>query len=116
MSATYTYENERPAAVDAREPIDELTAALDDLLELRATVDEDTVKAVDRLTERVAEARRLLINRRREQLSGWQQGLADAGEDVRRELGRWAIRAQRTTGALAQLADEIVRRKSQLTR
>lgn len=115
MTVTYSHANLRSPAVDAPEPIDELTAALDDLLELRATVGDDAVRTVDAATARVTEVRRVLINRRQAQISGWQQGLADAGEDVRRELGRWAIRAQRTPGGLMTLADEIERRRHQLT-
>ena len=50
----------------------------------------------------------------RDQTAEWQTALESAGDDVLRELGRRAVRAQRSPAALKDLSDEIRRRKAEL--
>ena len=44
----------------------------------------------------------------------WRDQLSDAADDALRELGRWAVRAQRSPEALSDLAKEIRERKAEI--
>ncbi|QEC49800.1 hypothetical protein FSW04_20990 [Baekduia soli] len=75
--------------------------------EVRAGLD----RAVARLRSIAADARSLAG----EQVDGFEASLDRAGEEVRVELGRRAVRAQQTPEALTALGGEIRRRRAQLT-
>lgn len=50
-----------------------------------------------------------------EQVSDWQHSLDKATDDVRRELGILAVRAQRSPEALRAMSAEIRKRKAEIT-
>lgn len=51
----------------------------------------------------------------REQVSDWRRSLDKASDDVRRELGILAVRAQSSPHALRAMSAEIRKRKTQIT-
>jgi hypothetical protein len=54
-----------------------------------------------------------LRSRAEDQTAQWEDTLERASEDALRELGRLAVRAQRTPEALTELSAEIRKRKAQ---
>lgn len=60
------------------------------------------------------EVRGELRERAEDQTAEWQNALEQAPEKVRREMGRRAIRAQRTPEALEELSAEIRKLKADL--
>jgi len=64
--------------------------------------------------DRIRDAGKEMRSQSSEQLSGWQHALEDAAEDARRDLGRVAVRAQRTPEALTALSREIRDRRAAL--
>jgi hypothetical protein len=64
--------------------------------------------------ERLRKAATELRSRAEDEASDWEGALEHASEEMRRELGRLAVRAQRTPEALTEMSTEIRRRKTQL--
>ncbi|MGH2987840.1 MAG: hypothetical protein ACRDLO_14290 [Solirubrobacterales bacterium] len=104
---------------------DELQRAIDDLRkagekatgDVRSSID----SAVSRLREasdeaqgRVRDATSGASDRAQEQIRGWRSTLEDATEDVRRELGRLAVRAQSSLESVEDLAKELDERRKSL--
>lgn len=96
-------------------PVDYLQDALKDLDKAREKAGEEAGANIDAAIDRIGEVRGDLTTRGQGQLSEWQEQLEEAAEDVRRELGRWAIRAQRTPEALTELSAEITKRRKEIT-
>jgi uncharacterized protein YicC (UPF0701 family) len=108
---TKTEEREVSAAQHLEDALDDLNQARQSAQdELRSRLDSAISRASDALddlrsdTEDRAES---LRSRAEEKTKEWQHTLEDATEDVRRELGVRAVRAQRTRDALDAMADEI---------
>jgi uncharacterized protein YicC (UPF0701 family) len=110
---------------DEQTVVDYLEHAVEDLNVARQQAGEEVRAAIDSAISRSREALEDLrtdAQERAEKLRGraeerageWQTTLEDATEDVRRELGIRAVRAQRTKDALDALADEIKSRKKTL--
>lgn len=98
--------------------IDYLEHAVDDLKqagqeagdEMRSAIDSAisrTREALEDLRTDAGERAESLRSRAEERASEWQKALEDASEDVRRELGIRAIRAQQSEDALNTLSEEI---------
>jgi hypothetical protein len=94
--------------------LDYLQKAVDDLDKARSRATDELRETIDGVIERLRKAASDLRTRAEDETSQWQETLDDASEDARRELGRRAVRAQRTPEALAELSSEIRKRKAQL--
>ena len=73
-------------------------------------------RSLDSALERLREVRSELPQRAEDQTAEWQDALERAPEKVRREMGRRAIRAQRTPEALEELSAEMRKREADLGR
>ncbi|MBV8217526.1 MAG: hypothetical protein JO325_03605 [Solirubrobacterales bacterium] len=71
-------------------------------------------RSLDSALDRLREVKDELRERAEDQTAEWQHALEQAPERVRREMGRRAIRAQRTPEALEELSAEIRTRKAEL--
>ncbi len=118
--ATQTTDEQREvsAAQHLEDALDDLNQARQSAQEdLRSRIDSAIGRARDALddlrsdTEERAES---LRTRAEEQAKDWQRMLEDATEDVRRDLGVRAVRAQRTEDALDAMADEIKGHKKEV--
>lgn len=117
--ATQTEEGQQTA-------VDYLEHAVDDLHQARQEAQEEIRSSIDSAISRAREAldevrsdasdrAEKLRDHAQERAHDWQQALEDATEDVRRELGVRAVRAQRTGDALDAMADEIKGRREELS-
>jgi len=116
--ATETQETQQSA-------VDYLEHAVDDLNQARQEAQEDVRSAIDSAISRAREAlddvrsetsdrAEKLRARAEERTHEWQRALEDASEDVRRELGVRAVRAQRSKEAIEAIEDEIKTQKKEL--
>jgi hypothetical protein len=80
----------------------------------RGRAGDELLVNVDRPSSACARWRPSCAPRAEDEASDWQSALQRASEDMRRESGRLALRAQRTPEALTAMSTEIRRRKSQL--
>jgi hypothetical protein len=106
----------KPAPPAPRTSVDYLEDALKDLGMAREKGGKEIRASIDAAMERVREAAKELGSRGQDQVGEWQKTLDAAADDALRELGRMAIRAQRSPEALTQLSAEIRKRRSQLSR
>jgi uncharacterized protein YicC (UPF0701 family) len=88
--------------------------ALEDLDHARQQATREVRADIDGAADRLRQAVGDLRDGVQEQLSAFEQTLDRAGDDMRRELARRAIRAQRTPEALTELAREVRKRKAEL--
>ena len=93
---------------------DRLKDAVEDLDKARDQAGQQAKEGIDSAIARIREAASELGDRARDQTGEWQSALESAGDDLLRELGRRAVRAQRSPAALKDLSDEIRRRKAEL--
>jgi hypothetical protein len=93
---------------------DYLQSALQDLSKARESATEDVREAIDAASERVRVATRDATDRAQGEVGDWRRALEQAGEDLRRELGLLAVRAQDSPEALSAMSAEIRKRKAQL--
>ena len=93
---------------------DRLKDAVEDLDKARDQAGQQAKESIDSAIARIREAASELGDKARDQTAEWQTALESAGDDVLRELGRRAVRAQRSPAALKDLSDEIRRRKAEL--
>jgi uncharacterized protein YicC (UPF0701 family) len=103
-----------PAHRSEKSSLDYLQKAVDDLDKARGRASDELRETIDGVIERLRKAASDLRSRAEDETSQWQDTLDRASEDARRELGRRAVRAQRTPEALAELSTEIRKRKAQL--
>ena len=96
-------------------PLDYLQDALEDLEKAREKAGDDVSASIDSARERISEAREDLTDRGEVQVKDWREQLGSAADETLRELGRWAIRAQRSPEALTELSKEITARKAKLS-
>jgi uncharacterized protein YicC (UPF0701 family) len=104
-----------PTARRQPSSLDYIQKALDDLDKARGRASDELRESIDSAIERLRHAASDLRSRAEDETSQWQQSLDRASEDVRRELGRRAVRAQRTPDALTELSTEIRKRRSQVS-
>lgn len=93
---------------------DRLKDAVQDLDKARDEAGQQAKESIDSAIARIREAASELGDKARDQTAEWQTALEGAGDDLLRELGRRAVRAQRSPAALKDLSDEIRRRKAEL--
>jgi predicted nucleic acid-binding Zn-ribbon protein len=116
MPATTTkLEGEHSAKSPGKAPADYLKDALGDLDKAREKAGEEVSASIDSARERINDAREGLSNRSQDQVKDWREQLGSAADDALRELGRLAIRAQRSPDALTELSEEITKRKTEVS-
>jgi hypothetical protein len=96
--------------------LDYLQQALDDLDSAREQAQHEVGASIDAAVDRIRDARNDLTTRAHDEAGDLQSRLEHASEEVRREIGRTAIRAQRTPDALTAMQAEIRDRKRKLER
>lgn len=103
----------------AREPVkkgsgDHLLQAFENLDCAREQVQEEARSSIDSAMERIRDVKNDLTTRVRDEADELQARLDNAPEDLRREFGLTAVRAQRTPEALTAMQAEIRDRKRKL--
>ncbi len=96
-------------------PVDYLQDALEDLDKAREKAGEEVSASIDSARERISDARDDLTDRGHDQVKDWREQFGSAADDALRELGRWAIRAQRSPEALSELSKEISKREAEVS-
>ena len=95
-------------------PADHVRQAIDELDQAREGASQQAREHIDTALHRLRDAADDLGARARDQMSDFQDMLESAGEDLRIELARRAIRAQRSSSALTEISAEVSRRKAEL--
>lgn len=88
--------------------------AIDDL---RAAGEKATGDVRSRIDDAIAQLRDVsgdATGKAQDQISGWRDTLDKATEDVRKELGKLAVRAQSSTEALDEIGKELDERRNAL--
>ena len=105
----------KPAKRNGHSPVDHLQGALDELRKARERASGDIRDGIDSAIERTRGAMKDAGADAQTQVSDWRSSLERASEDVRRELGVLAVRAQHSPEALRAMSAEIRKRKTELT-
>ena len=113
MAATKT--GRKPAKSDGHSPVEYLQGALDELSKARERAGGEIRDGIDSAIERTRDAIKDAGSEAETQVADWRSSLEKASEDVRRELGVLAVRAQRSPEALRAMSAEIRKRKTELT-
>jgi hypothetical protein len=116
-ATTTTARTAKSVAPKAPEPttLEYVQYALEDLDKARLRATHEVRAGIDEATERLRGALDDLRGRADDQMVEFEHTLERAGEDMRRELARRAIRAQRSPEALTELGREVRRRRAELT-
>ena len=101
---------------DQATTVEFLQRAIEDLDLARTHASKDMKTAIDAAMDRMQDLTVDLRKRAEDEASDWQKTIEDTTEDMRRELGRRAIRAQKSPDALSELAAEIEKRNAELAR
>ena len=112
MTATKTAR--KPATKDDHTPVEYLQGALDELTKARERAGGDIRSGIDSAIERTRDALKEAGTEAQTQVSDWRSSLDKANDDVRRELGILAVRAQRSPEALRAMSAEIRKRKTDI--
>jgi uncharacterized protein YicC (UPF0701 family) len=113
-TTTPTKPARRTASASQPSSMDYIQQALEDLDKARGRAGDELRVNVDHAVERLRKAATELRSRAEDEASDGEGALEHASEEMRRELGRLAVRAQRTPEALTEMSTEIRRRKTQL--
>lgn len=106
---------QKPAPRKGHTPEEHLREALEELGKARDRAGDDIRGGIDSAIERTREAMKEAGAETHEQISDWRRSLEKAGDDLRRELGILAVRAQSSPEALRAMSSEIRKRKAQIT-
>ena len=112
MAATKT--TRKPAAKDGHTPAEYLQGALDELNKARERASGDIRSGIDSAIDRTREAMKEAGTETQAQVADWRGSLDKASDDVRRELGILAVRAQQSPDALRAMSAEIRKRKAEI--
>jgi chromosome segregation ATPase len=93
---------------------DQVQKAIDDLRAAGEKATGDVRSGIDSAVARLKDVSGEASSRAQDQVSSWRDTLDKATEDVRKELGKLAIRAQSSVEALDELAKEIEERRKAL--
>jgi hypothetical protein len=103
-----------PATPKKPSSLDYVLKAADDLAKARDRATDELRDTIDGAIEYLRNAASALRSRTAGETSQWEDTLDRASENARREMGRRAVRAQRTPEALRDLSTEIRKRKAQI--
>lgn len=104
----------RGAAPAEKSPMDRLQEAIRGLDRARDRAGDELRESIDTAVTRLRDVAGDLRKRAERQAGEWEDALDEAGEDVRRELGRRAVMAQQTPEALKEMSAAIRKRKAEL--
>lgn len=93
---------------------DNLQKAIDDLRAAGEKATGDVRSNIDSAVARLRDASGEATKSASDQVSSWRATLEDATEDVRKELGKLAVRAQSSTESLDEMAKELEERRKSL--
>jgi Flp pilus assembly protein TadD len=93
---------------------DQVQKAIDDLRAAGEKATGDVRSGIDSAVARLKDVSGGASSRAQDQVSAWRDTLDKATEDVRKELGKLAIRAQSSVEAVDELAKEIEERRKAL--
>jgi hypothetical protein len=113
MAATKT--TPKPATRNGQSPAEYLRGALDELTKACERASGDIRSGIDAAIDRTRDAMNEAGTDAHEQVSDWRGSLDKANDDVRRELGILAVRAQRSPEALRAMSAEIRKRKTEIS-
>jgi flagellar hook-associated protein FlgK len=94
---------------------DNVQKAIDDLRSAGEKATGDVRDGIDSAVARLRDVSGEATSKATDQVSNWRETLDKATEDVRRELGKLAVRAQSTLDSLEELSKEIDDRRKSLT-
>jgi len=99
---------------DGATTLEYLQQAIKDLDHARQHAGNELHSSLDAAMERMSDIARDIRKRGEDEAADWQHALEHTTEEMRRDLGGRAVRAQQTRDALAELTAEIKKRKAQL--
>jgi vacuolar-type H+-ATPase subunit H len=94
--------------------IEHLKQASDEIERARQEASGGVRSSLDNALERLHEVQGELRQRAQDQIGAWQEAIEQESDETRLEMGRFAVRAQRTPEALKELSGEIGKRDSEL--
>jgi F0F1-type ATP synthase membrane subunit b/b' len=100
---------------DGHSPTEYLQDALDELTKARDRAGDDIRSGIDSAIERTREAIKEAGSEAQQQVADWRTTLDKTSDDVRRELGILAVRAQQSPEALRAMSAEIRKRKTEIS-
>ena len=93
---------------------DQVQKAIDDLRAAGEKATGDVRSGIDSAVARLKDVSGGASSRAQDQVSSWRETLDEATQDVRKELGKLAVRAQGSVEALDELTVEIDERRKAL--
>jgi hypothetical protein len=93
---------------------DQVQKAIDDLRAAGEKATGDVRSRIDSAVSRLRDVSEGASSRAQDQVSSWRDTLDKATEDVRKELGKLAVRAQSSLEALDEIAAELEERRNAL--
>jgi uncharacterized protein YjbJ (UPF0337 family) len=93
---------------------DQVQKAIDDLRAAGEKATGDVRSRIDDAVSRLRDVSDDASSRAQDQVSSWRDTLAGATDDVRKELGKLAVRAQTSVDALDDIATELDERRNAL--
>ena len=93
---------------------DSIQKAIDDLRSAGEKATGDVRSGIDSAVARLRDASSGASGKAQDQVSSWRTTLEGATEDVRKELGKLAVRAQSSLDSLEEVAKELDERRKSL--
>jgi vacuolar-type H+-ATPase subunit I/STV1 len=93
---------------------DQVQKAIDDLRAAGEKATGDVRSGIDSAVSRLRDVSEVASSRAQDQVSSWRDTLDKATEDVRKELGKLAVRAQGSMESLDEIAQELEERRKSL--
>jgi polyhydroxyalkanoate synthesis regulator phasin len=93
---------------------DQVQKAIDDLRSAGEKATGDVRSRIDDAVSRLREVSEGAGSKAQDQVSGWRETLDGATEDVRKELGKLAVKAQSSVEALDEIGKEVDERRKAL--
>ena len=93
---------------------DQVQKAIDDLRSAGEKATGDVRASIDSAVARLRDVSGDATSRASDQVSGWRETLDKATEDMRKELGKLAVRAQTSLESLEEISQELSERKKAL--
>jgi hypothetical protein len=93
---------------------DQVQKAIDDLRAAGEKATGDVRSGIDSAVSRLRDVSEGASSRAQDQVSSWRDTLDKATEDVRKELGKLAVRAQGSMESLDEIAQELEERRKSL--
>jgi uncharacterized protein (UPF0147 family) len=93
---------------------DQLQKAIDELRSAGEKATGDVRSSIDDAVSRLREVSGDPVGKAQDQVSSWRETLDKATDDVRKELGKLAVRAQSSVESLDEIAKELDDRRKSL--